>query len=151
MEKTQINQNNNKYTEFSIKFNKYIEKKYSPNESLTKPLGYLVPALIAFIGAYSMLVECMTTTLITLINEFPVFKHLVSKLFIFYINIYEFTKGISTFITNLTDEDTCNMLTSSYKDLIEKMNRCGNQIAKVIINNCDDLINEKMTEFSEVD
>ena len=142
---------NNKYIEFTERFNEYIKKKYSPNESLTRPLSYLVPALIAFIGAYSMLIECLTTTLINLINEFPIFKQLVNKLFIFYINAYEFYKGMHTFITNLTDEDSNSMLNSSYQDLISKINRCATQIAKVIVNNCDELINEKMTEFSEVD
>ena len=152
MENTQTQSDNNtKYNEFIFKFNEYIKKKYIPNESLTRSLSYLVPALIAFLGAYSMLIECITTTFITLINEFPVFKHLTKKLFIFFINFMEFYKGISIFINNLTNEDSNRMLNSSYKDLMSKFSKCSEQISRVVINNCDELIDEKMSEFSEVD
>lgn len=150
-EQTFTNNKEEKLKDFYQKFDKYIEKKYKPSETIIKPLSYITPAIIGFIGAYGLLIECLANTIISLIKEMPVCKQLAIKFFIMCINFYEFIAGTKSFFNNLTDDHTNRILSSSYNDFITKIKNSVKNISELIIENCDEIINEKIDEFSEVD
>lgn len=140
-----------KLKDFYTKFDKYIEKKYKPSETIVRPLSYVTPAIISFIGAYGLLIECIANTIISLVKDMPVCKQLAIKCFITFINCYEIIIGTKLFFTNLTDENTNRMLTSSFNDFLNKIKNSSENISKLLIENCDELIDEKINEFSDVD
>ena len=143
--------NEDKLKEFYLKFDKYIEEKYKPSDSIVKPLSYITPVITSFIGAYGLLIECLANTIISLIKDMPICKQLATRFFIMCINFYEFFSGTKSFVINLTDENTNRMLTSSLNDLTSKIRSSYQNIYELLIENCDEIIKEKMNEFSEID
>ena len=81
----------------------------------------------------------------------PVCKQLAIKFFNMCINFYEFIAGTKSFFNNLTDEYTNIIISSSYNDFNTKIKNSVKNISELIIENCDEIINEKIDEFSEVD
>ena len=51
------------------KFHEYLKNKYKTDETVSRTFSYIVPVIIAFIGAYALLIESLANIFITLAKE----------------------------------------------------------------------------------
>lgn len=128
-----------------------VKNKYKPPETLNKTLSYVTPALIGFIGAYGLLIECVCNTVIYLVKDSEICKNLMKKLFLILLNFQEFKLGATYYTNNLTDSNTCKMINSSFNDLITKISSSFSNLYSSLIDLCQEEIDAKIEEFQNVD
>lgn len=141
----------NKILKLNNLLKKNVKKKYKPPESFNKTLSYVTPALIGFIGAYGLLIECVCNTIIYLVKDSEICKNLMKKLFLILLNLQEFKLGATYYTNNLTDSNTCKMINSSFNDLLTKLSSSFSNLYSSLIDLCQEEIEAKIEEFENVD
>ena len=139
----------NKLNQFNKNFDEYIKKKYKPSDSVNRTLSFIIPVFISFVSAYVLLIECICNTIISLINDNDVCKQLGQKLFLCYMEAYEFFWGTTYFCQNLINDQGKNMIGSCIDDLGNKTRKIIINLNEVLINNSDDIINQKFRDIKK--
>ena len=81
-------------------------------------------------------------------KESDICKELAKKIFLCYINMYEFVRGLIYFTSNLTGDDSKRMFTSSTQDFYNKINNVSENVKEAFVENCNEIIDEKFREMS---
>ena len=131
---------------FFQKFDKHLEKKFNSNDSSTIKIGFLIPVIISFIGAYSLLVDSVGSIINTLLKDNYYCRELSRTIFTSFIGFYESFFGFKRIFFTMFDDSNKQTINSSFLDLYSKINRTFCNVIKTCEENCKDIIDEKLNE-----
>jgi len=134
---------------FLQKFDKHLDKKFSKQNSSNIKIGFLIPVIISFIGAYGILVESVGSVINTLLKDNYYCNELSKKIFVSWIGLYESVYGLKKLFSTIIDESTRETINTSFSDLYLKIDRTFNNLIKTCELNCKDIIYEKLNEMNK--